>query len=187
MMNSKDPEGTDGRSRLDAAIDDAVRQAMTVDAPAGLRARVLSRIETRSGRWFPVRESLAAGAIALAMLLVFVLMRAPQTDSTTAPGTTAAGQADAPVVTDLPAPPPPAPRVEIVARSARRTPASADRSVAAAQIDWPGTIAPLNGIRPITVDPVRPASIATPEIVIAPLAPIAELHIEPLSASGGRE
>jgi len=61
---------------LDDAIDRAVRTMMNVDPPAGLRRRVLSRLETSPGPvpWLP---RLALGMAVLAALVVAVLLLRP--------------------------------------------------------------------------------------------------------------
>src|SRR5687767_4107608 len=78
MSNTREPDrGTDGAgSPLDAAIDRAVRRMMNVDPPAGMRRRVLSRLDSpvRSSGFFP-RFAFAFGALAVIVLAVLVIRR----------------------------------------------------------------------------------------------------------------
>jgi hypothetical protein len=75
MNNDDSPSGARHESPLDLAIDRAVRQMMHVDPPAGLRRRVLARLTPRPSRgmaFFP-RFAMAAGALAMLVLAVFVM------------------------------------------------------------------------------------------------------------------
>jgi hypothetical protein len=58
-----------------------------------------------------------------------------------------------------------------------------ERIVFAASVpaDGASVIDPLTAIPPITVAAIRTANVASTEIAISPLAPIAELQIAPLS------
>ena len=89
MSNDSQPvEGRDGLpdSRLDIAIDRAVRQMMRVDPPAGLRGRVMRRLESPAARTF-VPQFAFAGAALAAVLIAIVMMRpgAPGPSSEPAP------------------------------------------------------------------------------------------------------
>jgi hypothetical protein len=174
---------------LDAAIDRAVREMTSVDAPASedMRARVLARIETASPAFPWVR--LAAGA-ALATLVIAALMLVRLRDTGIAPQ-----PAPAEVVRSSPsggtpppasAVPPPAPEI------ARSGGVSVPRRVTAAVADVAAEeriaeIDPLEDVDPIAVPPLEHESFAPPRIAISPLAPIAEIQVEPLSPSGGRD
>lgn len=80
MNNENSPFGSRSESPLDRAIDRAVRQMMEVDPPAGLRRRVLARIDAPApGRWafFP-RYAAAAAALAMLVLAVVFVPRPSQ-------------------------------------------------------------------------------------------------------------
>jgi hypothetical protein len=129
--------------RLDAAIDRAVREMLDVEPPAGLRGRVLQRIQTSShggraasgsGRWLVW----AALPIAVAVVMLALLLprpspptHAPVTAAITRP---AANPPAAPPRRELPRVAP-SPRADVMA--SRRAPASgaAERRIAAASID----------------------------------------------------
>jgi hypothetical protein len=61
---------------IDEAIDRAVRDIMAVDPPAGLRRRVLDRLERRAPAWWTVpRVAAAAVAIAIVIVVAAVMFR----------------------------------------------------------------------------------------------------------------
>jgi hypothetical protein len=113
---------SDSRTRVDEAIDRAVRDLMRRDAPAGFRARVLARLDAprrRLAAW-PAFAT-AAGVFAVAAIGLVVLRESPPD----------APREVAPVAASRPAPPPPAtdaapPRAEGAApvrdSTARRAP-----------------------------------------------------------------
>ncbi|MEP6916738.1 MAG: hypothetical protein ABJC89_13890 [Acidobacteriota bacterium] len=77
MNNDEFPSDARPDSPLDRAIDRAVRKMMHVDPRAGLRHRVLARLETAPPRYaafFP-RFALAAGVTAMLLLVVFLVRR----------------------------------------------------------------------------------------------------------------
>jgi hypothetical protein len=61
-------------SRLDAAIDRAVRQILSTDPPEGLRRRVLARLDAppAPAAWWPRLGLAAAGVAALILAMVYV-------------------------------------------------------------------------------------------------------------------
>src|SRR3954466_10294018 len=100
-------------ARFDRAIDEAVREMLDVEQPAGFRARVLRRIEARSlppeggsyKRFLWAALPMAAAAI---LILAVLLPRTTEPrQQTPSPATTARGEAPASPVTTSP----PTPRV----------------------------------------------------------------------------
>ena len=71
---SRKPEA--GSGRLDAAIDRAVREMLDVEPPAGLRGRVLDRIESprRGFGWLWVAGPLAAVSFVIRNLVSKILI-----------------------------------------------------------------------------------------------------------------
>src|SRR3954462_3890725 len=101
-------------ARFDRAIDEAVREMLDVEQPAGFRARVLRRIEARSlpseGRCYKrfLWAALPIAAAAILILAVLLPRTTEQPQQTPPPATTTVrveGPAS-PVTT-----PPPTPRV----------------------------------------------------------------------------
>jgi hypothetical protein len=170
-------------SRLDAAIDRAVRRMLDAEPPPGLRRRVLARLEGPAAglAWWP-RLGIAAATVAAIALAVVYLSPAPDRP--------AARPADVLTQAPLPILPPPevAPEVETPmapaapapATGAERTPrverlpdpprvddvfgTRPDGRVAAATVDAPGTAAagetePLPDIEPLQV-PALAATVA---------------------------
>src|SRR5262245_31581412 len=76
MSNDKPRFGVAAESPIDRAIDRAVRDIMRVDPPAGLRRRVMARIEAAPRRsiLFP-RFTVAAAALAMLLLTIVVLTK----------------------------------------------------------------------------------------------------------------
>ena len=196
--------------RLDLAINRAVREMLDVEPPAGLRGRVLPRIsdadrQVASG----FSRRLLWGAIPLgaaaAVLLAVLLPRmgsepAPQPLSTVATARPVAA-IEAPHVAPLPRGVAPVTARTSAAEGIRRLAASpaiarpsrasaVERTVTAASFEpVPGgiDIEPLTTIEPIRIAAVTPAAIAHQEVVVSPLAPIAQLRIAPLSPPDGRD
>jgi hypothetical protein len=175
--------------RLDIAIDRAVREMLDVEPPAGLRGRVIARIESprRGMAWtWVVAPAAAAAVIVLTVLAPWQHAARP----------VAAG---APALIARVAPPPAVPPVtspntaaspktpsndRLSSSGPRATPGAEARIVIAAALpatDANPGIDSLAPIEPITVPTVRPASITPAEISISPLAPIVALQIAPLS------
>lgn len=177
---------------IDTAIDRAVRDFMDVDADAAFRARVTARLQRPARRaWTP---RLAVGAVATVAIAVALLwLRTPPPPATTTDGNAASAERAIPPRT----PPvagsnPKAAAAVPMARSrasARRAaePSIPRGTVVAAVAEMPFTsIAPLAAIEPISVEPLANTPITPPEIVIAPLSPIAEVQISPLEPRTAR-
>jgi hypothetical protein len=95
----------DRRTRIDDAIDRAVRDLVRHDPPAGFRRRVLSRLDAPARRavlW----PGLATAAAALAVVTMAVMMRDEPGSPTPAPDQTAVGEPapSRPVVPTAPSP-----------------------------------------------------------------------------------
>jgi hypothetical protein len=158
-------------SHLDAAIDRAVREMMSVEPRADLRQRVMAELvekPSRAALW--PRFAFGSAALAAAAIVVLMLVNRPadppvdqtsaSTQPATAPGST--GEATGPATGTAP---------KVVARG----PAIVNRGK-------PRTVAP----RPVIEDrPVQAASIDTTEvIVIEPVGPVERLKpIEPIALS----
>jgi len=183
-------------SRLDVAIDRAVREMLDVEQPAGLRGRVLQRIEgadSRSGvastfRWRFVWIAAPVAAAAILILALLPTRRAEPTRPTTVVqvGPVKTPPAGAPVVEPDPTPPAIVKAPRLVARSHRPAVATApDRAIAATTFLAPEegttTIASLEAIDPIQVAPIAEHRTAPAEIVVRPLTEITEVQIAPLS------
>jgi hypothetical protein len=195
----------EGRAaRCDDAIDRAVREMLDVEPPAGLRARVMARIDQRSsvGSAFPGLSSVKGGRkiwwiglpLAAAAAILLAVNLPSHHDS---PATTSAGRSGADV--QLAAPPSPrstpAPSTPAVVaradgrapRGATARPGTAERgTVAAATVpvsadDDANTIEPLAPIVPIAVAAISSRTIAPAAITVTPLSPIAELQVSPLT------
>jgi hypothetical protein len=176
---------------LDTAIDQAVREMMLVEGASDARARVLARIEDRPAALLTGPRLVAAAALAAVLVLAFTLTRGPAPVPTagdvagTTPLPTAPSAPDRvlPHVPPLPEQTPD--RGRTGARPEGRARA-ADAGVPDAAFTSTIAIAPLRQIDPIVVAPLQPAPVEPDGIVIPPLAPIAELEIEPLFPSDGR-
>jgi hypothetical protein len=175
------------RSLIDDAIDRAVRDIMRRDPPAGLRGRVLSRVDLPGRRvvtW--PRAAVAATAVAAAAIAVVTLRPlppAPRSEPPRAadhrPGpqqplssvtTPPPRSADVPVAHR----PPPAPREPV--RTATFAPP--DGRVAAASVDTAAVPAPAEPRGRIVEDAGGPPS--PPPIVIDALTPPAPIEIAPI-------
>jgi hypothetical protein len=170
-------------SQPDDAIDRAVRDMMSVDAHAAFRGRVLARLGEARRPWLPWPRLAVVGAAVVAVLLaVFVVRRPPaappqQVSNTRPPEITTASPAQHRIDTAAP------PSVHTIG-VAKSTPDARDRSPArgmgrieAADVDEVPPMAPL-AVAELESKPIEPAAIE-----IAPLDPIAEVHITPLAAS----
>jgi hypothetical protein len=182
--------------RGDDAIDRAVREMLDVEPPAGLRARVMARIDQppsvgsafRRKIWWIGLPLAAAAAILLAVNLP------SHHDS---PVTTSAGRSGPDIQLPAPAAPrstPPSSTRTVVARADGRAPrgaaarpgtpqrgTAAAATVAVSADDTPDTIEPLAAIAPIAVAAISSRSIAPATITVTPLSPIAELQVSPLT------
>jgi hypothetical protein len=187
----------DRDDRLDVAIDRAVREMLDVEPPAGLRGRVLDRLDAFSPN--PVVSAFRrnvwwiAGPIAAAAILVVAVL-VPWRHSAPAVVTPAAPSM-AKAETPRTVPPAVSPRTSEPPRTVSLPRASSapghqpiarlidDRMIAAAvaPADDTSGIDPLSPIVPIAVAASQPRDIAPKQIAISPLTPITELQIAPLS------
>jgi len=184
-------------SPIDRAIDRAVRKMMQIDPPAGLRRRVMSRIEAPAPRRTIFLPAFAAAAAMLAVLVLGIVAArqgrvAPSTVE--APAAAAVAQAPAadvpvartpaPVTTSSPRTRPvtprragfhrePIPMARVDDIFGTRTTAIAAAADPTADAIWTGPadsdVGGAAAPAPIVVDPVGVAPIETAPIVIAPL------------------
>jgi hypothetical protein len=184
---------TDNRradSHLDAAIDRAVRDLMSVEPLGGLRERVLAELTGGPARaaWWP-RLALGSAAVAAAIVLVMLMVNRPAerpaADRTLAGAVTPAAEprnTGNPPEPDKPTPPvreggPP------VRTSAQRTVVE-DRLVQAASIDAnePIAIEPMTAVERLApIDPIRIARLETPAGADIKPITIARIEITPLT------
>jgi hypothetical protein len=200
-----------GRDRLDTAIDLAVREMLDVEPPAGLRGRVLDRIDAlstdsvasgtdsvasgtdsvasafrRKFGWLAVPVA-AAAVIILAVLAPWRHAVEPVSRVAPAVARVEPNPIARPQETPALAPSPRtfATPPSVMPTGQRPSPRSVqEHTVVAADVDAGDTgsqIEPLAPIAPITVAGTHPEDIAPKQIAISPLAPIAELQIAPLS------
>ena len=94
----------DRRTRIDDAIDRAVRDLVRRDPPAGFRRRVLSRLDSPAAPRTFLRPGLATAAAALAVVTMVVLVRDEPDGPAPAPQRTAVGE-PAPSPAVVPTPP----------------------------------------------------------------------------------
>jgi hypothetical protein len=183
---------------LDHAIDRAVREMMNVDADPAFRARVLARLDDPAPRRLSWTSLAAIAAGAAAVLLTFFLLRTPASRESV-PTVAEVHSSAAPSVSQAPAPAPAnpfsaAPRLSerVTPRRAVQTPRPSTNvtqslargaltATAVADDEPDAPIDALHQIDPITIAPLDRTPIAPPAIVVAPLTPITELRIAPLS------
>lgn len=177
---------------VEAAIDRAVRELMSVDAPADLRRRVLARLETPAPRAFPWFRLAAGASLAAAVLAVFVLVRSrdagprPQERPNERP----VAAAQPPEQTSLPSSmrrDRPVSKTVSDGRKRLESPRVVTATATVAEVDLGFEIASLTAIDPITIVPLDPPSIAPAGLSIVPLTPIVEVQVGPLSPSSGRD
>jgi hypothetical protein len=170
-------------SKLDRAIDHAVREMLDVEPPSGLRGRVLDRLEQprRTFAWTWIAGPVAAAAILVVAVLVPWRHAAP-------PVVTPAAPSMARVETPHIVPPAVSPKtsgaprtVSITRPAPRRIEDRIIVATVAASDDVTSQIDPLAPIVPIAVTASQPRDIAPKQIAISPLTPITELQIAPLS------
>jgi hypothetical protein len=181
-----------GDSRLDAAIDRAVRDLMSVEPRAGLRERVLAELTGEPARaaWWP---RLALGSAAVAVAVVVLLMIAnrpaerPHVDRPIAGAVTPEaepGNTGSPPEPDKPTLPMRAGAPSV--RTPAQRPVVEDRLVQAASIEAsePIAIEPMAAVERLApIDPIRIARLETPaglDISIKPIT-IARIEITPLT------
>jgi hypothetical protein len=167
---------------LDRAIDLAVREMMSIESSADVRARVLLWLRRSEPRLFPWPRLVFAAASVL--LLAFVLTRAPKptpvaevatTPSVTTPRATSS---EAPVTTPQSAPP-------MIQASRNRSGEFEHEDVETRQAELAKTVPPLPAIEPLIVEPPRLPDIDPDAIVIAPLPEIPDARVEPLLPASG--
>jgi hypothetical protein len=206
-MNNDDSPFTSRRespgipaSPIDQAIDRAVRKMMQVDPPAGLRRRVMSRIEAPPPRRSIFLPAYAVAAAALAIVVLGIVAtrnRNVAPSPVNAPAAVVAGKTPAgdsrvaPAPQSDPAPPSRSPRSVAPSRTGfhrepipmprvadifgTRTTAIAAAADPTADAVWAAPAAPdvedsIAAPAPLVVSPVGVPPITTPPIVIAPLA-----------------
>ena len=168
-----------------------------VEPPAGLRGRVLDRIDGLStnhvASGFSRKIWWIAGPIAAAAVIVLAVL-APWRQATphVEPSATLSiaqvtpSPVLPPVTSQSPEPPRTAshPTLPAAPSAPRPSPGAIEDRVVVAAVaadDNPTSIDPLAPIDPITVAAARPRDIAPKEIALSPLTPIAELQTAPLS------
>jgi hypothetical protein len=183
---------------LDDAIDRAVREAINVDADPTFDARVVDLIRRPvCAVWWPRLALVGALGMALAVSVVWIRTPGPnrieppvqsvQPDPTGVRRVDPAPHISATSDTGTTAAAPPARASS--GRTRSRPPAAArsgvlstGESLSAAAIGTgpPLEIEALTPIEPIAVAPLQTRAITTEHIVIAPLSPIPDVHIEVL-------
>ncbi len=189
-MNNDSPWTGSHKSPLDRAIDRAVWNLMHVDPPAGLRRRVLARLEPGAAERRLFAPRFAWGAAALVILIVAVMFTRdhrtepaaivpqPSVAANVPPALRASpaaplkaavergspSQIPSPRITREAIPMPPVANV-FGARTGNVS-AAAESGVEAV---WPGAENPSSAVAPLLIAPLTPAPIETPAIVIPPL------------------
>jgi hypothetical protein len=178
----------DNWTRIDDAIDRAVRDIMRRDPPAGFRGRVLSRLDAPSRRTLLWPALATAGALAAVVLAVLVLRDAPPTPSQAGPQVAEHQPTPAPPRTDdarpvadvtLPAPEPPARRAPRAAPLRTATFGPRDGRVAAASLPLTAPAAATEPVIPPPAD-AEPDAALPPPIVIRPLSAPGPIEVAPI-------
>ena len=191
-MNNESSWGDRHGTRMDRAIDRAVREMVQVDPALGLRRRVLSRLEgPRHGSRVP-RYAWGTAMVALAAVVLMVVRDRPTEPVPAGPISAQVSAVPAPTpdrTTDLPTitSTPPAPRRGAsprVTREAIRMPRVANvfgapsPAVSAAAASNSESVRPASedasqnspaAVPPLVIPPLMPAPIEMPAIVIQPL------------------
>ena len=179
----------ENQTRLDAVIDRAVRDIMRRDPPAGLRSRVLSRLDAPARRVFAWPQlATAAAAVAAVAIAVVMLRDAPPVPSP-------ASSAPQPVAASQPASVPAGPSSAGSQPPARTTPAGQPRRQAAPpEPVRTATFGPRDGRIGAANLRTEPAGVADraeavavdapeplpPAIVVDALGPMTPLQIAPI-------
>lgn len=172
-------------TRLDDAIDRTVREMMNVDPGPGLSRRVLARLETPRTPWLTVPQLAAAAALVAVTVVALVLVtRTPAPVSQQVAVTPRPPVAAPPSEEPVPSPstgrtPPIASIMPPRVRFEPRQPRAAEELppfVTSARVE------PLASMIPIEVPPAGPRALELPEVVVAPLATIEPVRVEPLSS-----
>jgi hypothetical protein len=188
--------------QLDDEIDRAVSDMMAVDADPAFRSRVLERLDRSKPRRHGMPLLAVTTAAAVVVVVAVMMTRTPGPSPITQQAERTA-PAVAPPVADV-VPGPGAPNAKPAARptdvgvgsprtrSTRRTasvPQIAQGMISAAVAVQEPTveITPLAAIDPIAVAGLEPSRIATQDIVVAPLEPIAEVQVAPLAPRSERD
>jgi hypothetical protein len=191
-MNNESSWGDRHDTRMDRAIDRAVRDMVQVDPALGLRRRVLSRLELPQHRTRVPRYAWGTAIVALAAVMLMLVRDRPIEPLTTSPTSTeisavpaprSDGTTDVPPVTSAPPVPRrgtssgvtreaiPMPRVANVFGTPSPGVSAADagntQSVRSASDDASQDSAV--AVPPLVILPLAPAPIEMPAIVIQPL------------------
>jgi hypothetical protein len=189
--------------QIDDAIDRAVREMMSVDPPAGLRARVLARLDDRSRREWSLLTLLGAGAaVAVALVVLLLVWRAPErgepemATSRPAPESPVPARPAPEPPVRMPAPPPTTPERPAADSRPRlaRSPIRSERPdrlqqeilAANAVVDLETGPEALEAIPEIDVGHVAPSDIDTPFVSVSPLSSLRRLQIDPLPPPGSQ-
>jgi len=187
--------------QIDEAIDAAVQDLMNVDAAPAFRARVVERLRKPASHGTRWRQLSLAGAAVAIVVTGAALMRngkGPAIEERQGPVAAAVvrpSPAVEPPRTERPAPVATRPPVRAGARPNPSNPTQemSRGTLVATVADGsavdppPESVEPTNAIRPIEVPPIAQAPIITPEIVVAPLAPLGGLVIAPLDPRTERD
>jgi hypothetical protein len=175
-------------SRLDAAIDRAVRRMMAAEPPPGLRRRVLARLEPTAAAiaWWPRLGVAAATMAAIALAVVYMNPGPQRPPPAEAPGVVA--EASSPVMP----PPDVTPEADTPMTPAAEAPAPATQAERAPRVERlpdPPRMDDVFGTRPdgrvaaATVD----APAVGPRVVPEPLPEIEPLQVPALAATVATE
>ena len=181
-----------GGRDLDAAIDRAVREMLDVEPPAGLRGRVIDRIESprRGLTWIWIATPIAAAAIlVLAVLLPSktpTTVVNPERTVATAPFDAARGRQPQPAASAAPSTIAPVSPQAVVAQTTTRQPrtrpgvraAVADEMTAEAEIVW---VDPLTPPAPVSVPAIEEGRGDTIQSIDLAPREIPALEIRPIS------
>lgn len=173
--------------RIDKAIDRAVQDMLGVEPRAGFAARLRSRLEAPRRR--PLVWPALASAVAVAAIIVFVVVsREPAGVSPALPPVQSAARA-APPEAETPKPPAPPPRQpdDPAVRSPKRAVTRVPDFAALPPFESDVAITPLEPVGSIDVTTVSVEAIASPDIAVESLPPIAPVNVQPLPPPGGRE
>lgn len=169
---------------VDAVIDRAVREMLDIEPPAGLRGRVLRRIESgdRAGASGLTRRLawLALPIAAAALLILALRTPSPAPMNPVAPVSVARVDPRQPTPAARPAVSSPQ-TSGVRPLDPRRRPVRVVATTAYAPTEETSTIAPLEAIIPIQVVPIARRSVTTEEIAVRPLNPITDVQIAPLT------
>jgi len=177
--------------RLERAIDEAVREMMNVDAAPHARARILDRLSAAGRPTVPWRRLTVAAALA-AILLAASITLWPRHRVAEPPRPNAV--ATGPALPHVPAADPSLPVHEKVPGAIDRVPAptrariASGAAVSVEDDEAPlATVDPLAAMDGIVVAPLQQRSIAPARIAIAPLMPMDDVSVEPLTPPGERD